>query len=92
MIYHLQTFKYCRNLTLFQNIIVANRPDRVDQMLKHWTSIQMWQEQILLWQEKFSASPLWLILGKASSYHNFIPLSKENKQLRYIIHGNFDIE
>ena len=69
-----------------------NRPDRVAQLLEHWTIIQMSQVQIPLWQEKFSGSQLCLILGQASLYHNIIPLSKEHKQLRYIIHRKLDIK
>ena len=65
------------NMTQFQNIIAMNRPDRVAQLLEHWTSIQMWQEQILLWQEKFSDSLVWFSLRQASLYHSIIPLFKK---------------
>ena len=54
-----------------------NGPDRVAQFLEHWTSPQMSLVQILLWQGKFSASPVWFMLRQAPLYQYIIPLCKK---------------
>ena len=77
---------------MFQNVIAMNPPDRVAQLLEHWTSIQMSQVQIALWEEKFSASLVWFMLRQASLYRNIIPLSKEHRQLRDIIRRKLNVE
>ena len=62
-----------------------NRPERVAQLIEHWSSMHRSQVRIPLLPDAFSACPVRLMLRVVSLYHDIIHLSKQHQQSRYMI-------